>query len=348
MVGRNNYPVEPAIIPLRCTTNIDSYEVRDVDGRTGRDWVGARVCAWVPPQREGIKYPPRANRQAKCWYLSDWESINEDQTWVPECYRTVRPGGWHVRNYYSNDPYAPPALWRDVGKRGPDEHQKRAAKQRFESRCLGVPFAVRPPGIWELSAVAETVHLDGRAPYTTWDRVKREHWHGSYQGLDVDDDDGADVPQHRVRRRDRDHDGKRAPDSARVTMRPGSWHISDQEWSVAGLFCEECGARLQGARRKYCSDDCQRDGDNRTDRMRRLKAARNGGRKPRKFPRDERGWYMQPVFPGWVPEAGIWKFSCWRYEHEGSPPGYGDPTGEAAVRWPRLFNPSRGVWAIAA
>ncbi|ORV81248.1 hypothetical protein AWC11_02365 [Mycobacterium interjectum] len=310
---------------------------------------------WTPVVKTPIVYPESKNRQAKCWHLTDYDSIEEVPSWEAEIIPPRPPLQGRKKDYHSDDPYCPgwyPGLRTDVGKRSRDEHQKRAKRQRFDDQGR----------VW----------LDGLAPGRTWDGKDRVRAAPGRQ-IDPDgrDDDDGEV-QHRFRRVDPDHDGGRAPGGGPVTMRPGTWHVVTKKWSTAHTRCEVCGGGLVKAaapadacefgepmagcvcngclwdtlndtKRKYCPGECTTEGNRRTRSRPGFLRRTIGGRRT--------SWYAQPGFPDCDPEpAGvIWKFSRWQFERAGSPPLYGDPTGETAVTRllaVRLENPSATAWAI--
>ncbi|WP_078345049.1 hypothetical protein [Mycobacteroides chelonae] len=124
----------------------------------------------------------------------------------------------------------------------------------------------------------------------------------NYQGTDRLDSE----PEHRVRRKL--YGGKKTLDSAANTMAPGTWHVAkswkdekslsdeilgrqvieNERWSEAPTLCANHGNPVAPDRRKYCSDECAREGANAAKRaLHRKKSGRQ------KWPIDEQGWYVQ-------------------------------------------------------
>jgi hypothetical protein len=192
-------------------------------------------------------------------------------------------------------------------------------------------FDAREPGSDPLKRSGHADDVTG-LPRDGWyvGRV-REGWDWTCDSLPI-------KPEHRAR----------AKDATKRTGIPAG--VPEVEWSAAPWVCAVCRVYLEpdpdkDGKTKYCGAECKAAGKAAAERKRyRVK---NG---IRKWPKDDRGWYIQPRFEDREPGAGVWKFSRWRFETEGRPPSYGDPVGEvgAVNSALKIGHDTRvpGVWAI--
>ncbi len=149
--------------------------------------------------------------------------------------------------------------------------------------------------------------LSGREPSTIQSFRKQTELFANYRGTNPLD---SELPQ---RGRRKLYGGKRGGETN--TMPPGTWHVErtynaersesddwlkDEKtgkpvgpvvigvrgWSQAPEVCAAHGRPVAKDRRKYCSDECAREGANAAKRA--LYKRRFG-----KWPADERGWYIQ-------------------------------------------------------
>lgn len=156
-------------------------------------------------------------------------------------------------------------------------------------------------------------------------------------------------PTKRGGRRDL-HSGKAADvDAVKNTMPAGTWHVSKgwaderslsdellgraviggDRWSEALTVCR-CGNEIPEGRRKYCSESCSTVGG----RERRNKRRRAG----RKWPRDERGWYVQSRPPVRRRRLNVWHYD----EHETAVTHTVSKTYRLRSPWSKATN----VWKI--
>lgn len=86
MVGRNNYPVEPVVMPLGYGEHKPTEKLaKELAGGVG--WHDNQP--WEhPPLRERIDYPPSKNRQTKIPLMSDWTPFTGRQGCYPVCRHT--------------------------------------------------------------------------------------------------------------------------------------------------------------------------------------------------------------------------------------------------------------------